>query len=92
MSFRTLRRPIVGLLILSAVGCFGSSASRLDPWEDYYIAQEIWKNERAMLDDFERSMGPNPSEKDLALHATLKERFDKAAAHVKAVRARLPKE
>ena len=83
---------LIGLLLASMVGCFGGSTPKLDPWQEYLIAQEIWKNERVMLDDFERSMGPNPTEKDQALHETLKQRFEKASAHVKAVRAKLPKE
>ncbi|HET6425894.1 MAG TPA: hypothetical protein VFG20_19545 [Planctomycetaceae bacterium] len=91
MSFRNLRRPLVGLLLASVAGCFGGG-TKTDPWADYLTAQEVWKNERAMLEDFERAMGPNPSAEDKALYATLKERFEKASAHVKAVRARLPKE
>lgn len=83
---------LLGLLLATCAGCFGGGTPKLDPWQEYLIAQEIWKNERVMLDDFERSMGPNPTEKDQALHETLKQRFEKASAHVKAVRAKLPKE
>ena len=86
------RKLLSGFLIATTAGCFGGGTPKLDPWQEYLIAQEIWKNERVMLDDFERSMGPNPTEKDQALHATLKERFEKASAHVKAVRAKLPKD
>lgn len=83
---------LAGTVALGVAGCSRSSNTGRDPWGDYLVAQEIWKNERAMLDDFERLHPGNPSTADREVLDMLRERFDKASAHVKACRQKLPEE
>ncbi len=87
-----IRWTVWALVCTSAIclaGC-SKSASSGDPWTDYLTAQEIWKNERAMLEDYERLHQNSPTASDKEVLDMLKARFDKAAAHVKACREKLP--
>jgi hypothetical protein len=76
-------------LMLMTAGC-GRSSAKLDPWEEYLVAQEVWKNERDMLEAYENAHQINPTADQQAVIKDLRARFEKATAHVKAVRERLP--
>ena len=77
---------------ISLAGCSKSPTGSRDPWADYLTAQEVWKNERAMLEDFERLHPTSPTKEEQAVLEMLKTRFDKASKHVKVCRQNLPDE
>lgn len=78
--------------VLSVAGCSRDPVGGRDPWADYLVAQEVWKNEREMLEDFERLHSSNLTADDQAVLEMLKARFEKASAHVKSCRQKLPEE